>query len=81
MRWHAEYVTQETGEKKTKNLFFTVMTSLPVLEKGEQIRKIKKIVERKHLAAGFNLSDLTEHDILSRCTLEISIFNTRCLQL
>lgn len=69
MRWQTEYVTQETGEKKTKNFFFTVMaSSLPVLEKEEQIKKIKKIKERKRLAAGFNLSDLTLCDFLSRCT-------------
>lgn len=73
MRWQTEYVTQE-GEKRTKNLFFTVMTSsLPILEKGEQIRKLKKIKDRKHLEASFNLSDLREHDFRSRCTLETSI--------
>lgn len=35
--------------------------------------KNKENKERKHLAAGFNLSDLKEHDFLSRCTLETSI--------
>lgn len=76
MRWWKEYVTQQTerGKKDKKKLFFTVMTSsLPVLKKREQIRKIKKMKDRKHLGPGFHLSDLTEHDFLSRCTLETSI--------